>query len=374
MKFAYLALFTLTLSSCAVVKRIQHTTFGFNYSKVQPGTELNVALLERDDEKSVIETLEGNLYLYSDGYFLVKNGKVERSSQYDLFLGKDDLLSNNIEAGQSLLEVVTSLGRPVAIEEEGGKLLIRYKRGAILAQDSKIVAAFDNMYSDLVFNIDVNSYTDHTVTKNDTFMIIPGSEKINPQDFQFKEVKSFISSALKDAGFRTTEDPKNAKYIVLANYGISDPQEDIKIVSTPVFVPRYLPGASYTVIGANQNSAFVANTYTDGTWTTQYAGQKTETIKTVTFNRWLNLEAVDFEHLKKTKEMKPVWKILANSTGSSGDLRYVLPALSYGAEHFLDKDSKRALRVSFNSEEMNQYLFWVKMNDFTGRSVAGKKK
>lgn len=199
---------------------------------------------------------------------------------------------------------------------------------------------------------------------------MPGDKDISPEDLQFKEVKRYLEITLVKEGFSITSDPMNADYIALVKYGVSDPKEDIKVISRPVFIPTYLPGATTNFYSGYK---FIGSAQTSGRWGSQYAGQNTETIKTVTFNRWLNVEAVDNSVLKSKKFLKPVWKILVNSTGATSDFRFVMPALTYGAGSYINQDTQRRLSFEVSSGVLNRYIYESNLSNMkTERGLAGE--
>ncbi len=139
----------------------------------------------------------------------------------------------------------------------------------------------------------------------------------------------------------------------------------------PVFIPQYTPGTTTNVYGAYGNQ--LGSIQTNGQWSSQFAGHRTETYKTVSYNRWLNIEAVDYNHWKKTKELVPAWKILTQSEGPSGDIRLVLPALALGVTNYTNKDSGTQLTLRAMPSTLNEYVYETKFLSSAERGIAGRK-
>jgi hypothetical protein len=83
--------------------------------------------------------------------------------------------------------------------------------------------------------------------------------------------------------------------------------------------------------------------------------------------------AIDNTILRKTKTLKPVWKVLVNSQGSTGDIRYVMPALTYGLSGYINKDSKRKLGFHVEAKSLNEYVYDLNFANAPVRNVAGEK-
>lgn len=362
----------LSSVSCAFLSDMHITNY--NYNHLNTGESVQVALEKRGSPQYKLSDGSRSMFLYRDGYIVFENNQITMKGSYEFALGEGDTLTAALRSGVSLFEIIPSLGMPLGIEGDTSRMVLKYNRGAILAKDLKVVTAVDKVYSDLIFNIDINSFTDNTADSSGAYFIAPGSEKVSPEDFQFKEVKSFLTASLSMQGYHVVDAPTQAKYLILVNYGISDPKEDIKVVSRPVYIPQYIPGKSFSFFGAN--GSYLGAATSRGAWTSQYAGQHTETYKTVTYSRWMNIEAIDFNHLKKTKTLKPVWKVLSSSVGSSKDLRFVLPALSYGSVSYINKDTQRELGFTIGSNALNEYIYEIKFHNSSKvfpREIAGRK-
>jgi len=169
---------------------------------------------------------------------------------------------------------------------------------------------------------------------------------------------------------KIVDDLSKADYVVLVNFGISDPKESVEVVSRPVFLPQYNPGQTTNVYGAYGN--MLGSIKTNGQWSSQYAGQQTETYTTISYNRWLNVEAIDHKIWKRSKELAPVWKVLTSSEGPSGDLRLVMPALTMGVQNYINKDSGTQLSLRAMPESLNKYVFETKFMSLIGRDIASK--
>lgn len=356
-------------SSCAFLSNMHITSY--NYNLINQGESLQETINKRGNP--VYQLADGNkqMHLYRDGYIRFDDGRVVGKGEYQLYLGANDLLSNNVRQGTHLFDAIIGLGLPQSVQKEYQDTVVRYKRGAFLVKDSVIVLTVDKTYPTLVFDLGINAFSDNSANSSHAYYITPGSEAVSPEDFQFKEVKSFLASSLRLQGYNVTDSPSQAKYLVMVNYGISDPKEDIQVISRPVYIPRYIPGSNLSFYGSN--GSYLGAVNSGSSWGTQYAGQHTETIKTVTYSRWLNVEAVDYDYLKQTKTMKPVWKILTSSVGSSGDLRYVLPALTYGSANYINKDTRKQLMFQVSDHTLNEYIYDLKFRFPPTREVAGRK-
>ncbi|MHC4295036.1 MAG: hypothetical protein ACYSTL_05570, partial [Planctomycetota bacterium] len=61
----------------------------------------------------------------------------------------------------------------------------------------------------------------------------------------------------------------------------------------------------------------------------------------VTYTRRFNLVACDLDIYRREEKVKELWRVLAVSTGSSGDLRRVFPILVAAAQPYLGENTDR---------------------------------
>lgn len=361
MKYLVLSGLLILSTSCALLNNLKNDLVGFNYSDLHHGVAIQEALDIRGPAIESFEVAHDRMFLYKDGFIHSRNGSVVNKGSYQFTMSEDELLSDYVINGSDLFEVVPKLGLPKSISKKETNITITYNRGALYSSGPRIVMVADRVYDDLVFSLGMNAFSDKSADVKGPYYIMPGSEKLSPEDFQFKEMKGLLSAALVKQGLVMTEDAQTAKYVILVKYGISDPKEDIEIISKPVFMGGFMGG------GVDANGAPMGG----GMWTAQ--GQQIETKKNISYSRWFNIEAVDHAYLLRTKTVKPVWKVLTKSVGFSGDLRFVLPALIYGATNYINEDTKKELTFTVESSVLNEFIYESKFSDHPARTLAGKK-
>ena len=177
--------------------------------------------------------------------------------------------------------------------------------------------------------------------KNKTFYIVSGDEAISNNDLEFKEYASYYAENLKIKGAIETTDKDNADICILMNYCITDQsyQETIPI-------PQF-------------GVTSVASTTTKGSRTTYQYNYGTTGYKYVQNNvsnylRVVNIYAYD----NKSRDSEPVmlWKTNFQSSGSSSDLRRVIPCMLFIEIDYFYNNNDHSIRTV--SENDYLYNFW----------------
>ena len=179
--------------------------------------------------------------------------------------------------------------------------------------------------------VDAISAVDNYVMENKRYYFFPLNKDVNIDDLQFKEVCRLLKPYFENKNMIVTENLYNADYIVMIDYGISEPKEHIETYNTPVTgITGY---DSYTY--GNSNSALDRNniygTYNSQTYSTPRYGivGYQQNVRTYTdYERHIGMAAYGLN--KENEDIKlgnQVWKVFIHSIGSSGDFRSVLPIM-----------------------------------------------
>lgn len=153
---------------------------------------------------------------------------------------------------------------------------------------------------------------------------------VNPEGLEFREFKGLAELALLHEGFVTWEGP-SAEIAIFLSYGIGDPQVHYETISYPTF--GLVPDGTYNVEASSRT--FGHTTYTSGAVRVgkrlAVTGYETRTRTKVKYDRFLALSAVDLAHYRATGAIVEVWRTTVTSTGSSDDMRRILPVMMAAA-------------------------------------------
>jgi hypothetical protein len=164
--------------------------------------------------------------------------------------------------------------------------------------------------STFTFSNEVSSY-DSNEEYNKAYFIIPSSDVENNQSL-FREVSTYIKKTLSVNGFEYSDD--NPEIILLVDYGIGGPQ-------------------SHT--NTNRNSITGQYYYTEST----------------TYTRFLSLAAYMNDEYKNNETPIEIWRVDVTSTGSSSDIRRVLPYMVASTKDYIGKDSNGTKTVTLHETE-----------------------
>ncbi|HXH73456.1 MAG TPA: hypothetical protein VNJ08_00725 [Bacteriovoracaceae bacterium] len=292
--------------------------------------------------------LDSKDYLfYRMGYGVLTDGLLTEVENYKFEYDLDgSLFSSYSPIGSTYADVFKQHAYPLEYIDKGQKKYFRFKKGALFFANGVVYGAVDQRFKqNIVYVVKLRSVSNGTAKPNAAYYVAPGSPNINPHDLFFRELKAYIGERLRHMGMKVVTQEKNADYIILTHFGITEQNIDIEDASRPAFSSEYTPGK------------LAGESRPPSQWSSGYVGPTTKDPQATFFNRWLNIEAVDYHHWKKTNELIPVWKILTNSVGPSSDIRLVLPALTLGVLEHTNKNSGKELTLMANPETLNKYFY-----------------
>ncbi|MDE4918369.1 hypothetical protein ACUXAV_000411 [Cupriavidus metallidurans] len=196
------------------------------------------------------------------------------------------------------------------------------------------------------YEINVSSLASPLANGKTTYILFPGDKNIDEGDLQFQEFASYLDAALKRRGYLKSQRLESADMVVMLSYKIGDPRTIQTTRDIPVFGQTGV--ASATTYGSTYRGGFTSTT--NFTPTYGVTGVVTTTDSETHYTRSVHVGA----YAPPTAGGKPVelWSTTIVSSGSSGDLRKVLPVMIRAAAPYLGVDTRETLKliVPINSE------------------------
>lgn len=189
----------------------------------------------------------------------------------------------------------------------------------------------------------VSSLAAPAASRNSSYLVLPGNPGIDSLNLQFLEAKAYLELALSDQGFVRAPRAEDADLVLFLNYGIGDPTTNQASYVMPVF--GQAPGSTSTTTGtvtAGGRTATV-NTQTQTQPNFGLQGYRTVTQTYTTYTRYALVVAIDLKRYRRDQTVQEVWRSAVVSTGSSGDLRLVLPILFVALEPYLGRRTDRMI-------------------------------
>lgn len=184
-----------------------------------------------------------------------------------------------------------------------------------------------------------------------TYIVLPMMQGVDSTDLQFLEARRYLVAALNQRGFKEATSAQSADLAVFLAYGIGAPESHSYAYSMPVFGQT---AGGTTTISATSTGADGTVT-TTGTVTTlpQYGvvGSRTVAGQYTTYTRFAIVSAVDLSVYRSSQRIKETWRTTAVSSGSSGDLRLILPVLFAGAGPYLGTNTGQAILLRLGSDD-----------------------
>jgi len=183
------------------------------------------------------------------------------------------------------------------------------------------------------FHVVANGFqnSDRQLPTQATFAILP--VKGQDSDLEFQSYAHMVEMKLSERGYRRT-DISSADMAIFIAYGINSAGVRNYAYSLPVYGTNTFQGSSF---GSGGMTAFSG-------MTSGVVGSQTVAGSTREYTRTLIVDVVDFAHYKNIGQIVSLWKGDITSTGSSNDLRLVMPMLvDAGFRHF-GQDTKKGIR------------------------------
>ncbi|MDD9934084.1 MAG: hypothetical protein OXT09_10795 [Myxococcales bacterium] len=220
--------------------------------------------------------------------------------------------------------------------------------------------------------VHVNALRDHTAPQQGSYVVLPGVDGVEPLDLQFREYAEQVHRVMASKGYTRASAARDGQLAIFVGYGLGQPRVSYESVSHPGFgltpaEPAPLPASDGGVADAPAPNAdglarvapppteapppAQATTTTDRT-TVRKTGYNSWTVESDRqYERFLQLSAVDVKRYLTTGEVHEVWRVTVTSTGTTGDLRMVMPVLVAAARNAIATDSGQARSI------------WIKDND-----------
>ncbi len=195
------------------------------------------------------------------------------------------------------------------------------------------------------FIVTIDSIRDPEVVSKTNYILLPGEPKLNTADLQYREYSTYVVRALASRGYVKATTLEEADIAIFFSYGIGDPEERQYTYSVPTWGQTGVSSSStHGTINTVGNTGIYSSTTTH---TPSYGitGSTTHLGSYTIYSRHMILDAIDFQEFRKTKNIKKIWKTIVTSSGSSGDLRVVLPILVGAAKDYIGTDTGKKIDI-----------------------------
>ena len=182
------------------------------------------------------------------------------------------------------------------------------------------------------FISEINSLAHADAATKKHYILLSGVKGIKVSDLQFQEFSAYVENVLAEKEFIKSSTFQDADIAILLVYGIGDPQ--------------------------TYQSAYTTNT----NYGSASSSSRTHVETTTTCTRSLSLDAYDLSAYNNRnfnkEELIQLWKTTAISTGSSCDLRLVVPYMVIAMKSYIGENTKQKIeaRVFVNDPVVQSLL------------------
>src|SRR6266704_1283877 len=184
-----------------------------------------------------------------------------------------------------------------------------------------------------------------------THIVMPMMKDVDSTDLQFQEARKYLVAALSKRGLREASSPQSADVAVFLAYGIGAPEAHSYAYSMPVF--GQTAGGTTSISATTTGPGGTATTTGTVTTAPQFGivGSRTVAGQYTTYTRFVVVSAVDLSVYRSSQQIKETWRTVTVSSGSSGDLRLILPVLFAGAAPYLATNTGRAILLTLRDND-----------------------
>lgn len=197
----------------------------------------------------------------------------------------------------------------------------------------------------------VNSFSNYANPKGNKYFILSANKDVPTSDLEFAEYARHIGTVLNKNGLQRVDSLDEASIVVFLGYGISDPKHTRYSYTIPEYGKTSGGSSSFSSTTFGQGGMY--NTF--GTINTQpeygVTGYKQVSGVKTRFTGHILLDAYDLDTYKRTKELKPMWKIVVTSSGPKGDLRYIVPYMATSFDGFVGINSMGNVPVKVKTND-----------------------
>lgn len=208
------------------------------------------------------------------------------------------------------------------------------------------------------YSVTVDSINSQMSESKKAYTILSGLKGVVPTDLQFSEYAAYVERALSARGFTKAERIEEANVLIFLAYGIGDPQENVYTYAVPVWGQTGTSSSNtHGTVNSFGNSASYSST-TTYTPTYGITGFMPMVGSNITYFRFLVLDAINYDEYKQSQKIVPLWQTIVTSTGSSGDLRSVLPVLVAASKPYIGNNTRK--KVNFQMAEDDRAVMEIK--------------
>lgn len=217
---------------------------------------------------------------------------------------------------------------PATIRHEGREARKRSRRLALAGALLLCLPACAPLYQVKVDALSVKEPAART-----TYVLSPLNPGVDPSDLQFREFAGYVATALSGKGLERIEDAGRADLLVLLDYGVGDPDEQIYSYGVS---PFWIPPGAYLSGGGDPPAVYAMLGYPApvGSYTT--------------WRRWLALLAYVDENGTRGPQ---AWRTVVASRGRAEDLRAIFPAMLAAAAPYIGENTSRQVSVSIRADD-----------------------
>ena len=194
-----------------------------------------------------------------------------------------------------------------------------------------------------VSNVDSLAKADAAAKKR--YVLLPGGKGVEAADLQFQEFAVYVDKVLSEKGFVKAPALQYADVAIFLACAIGDPQTYQYTYSVPTWGQTGVSSSNtYGTVSSFGGIATYSGT-TRYTPTYGITGSTTHVGTDTVYSRFLFLDAYDVPTYMSKKRLAQVWKTSVVSSGSSGDLRLVVPYMVAAMKPYVGTNTGRRIEV-----------------------------
>ena len=202
------------------------------------------------------------------------------------------------------------------------------------------------------YYVDLTGFSRSDLTSGPVrYTLAPADKNVSRNDLQFEEFCKYVDSAMIKNGYLKAESIDDATVVIFFYYGIGNPKEHQYSYSSSMFEQTAVSSSSTE--DATNSSEDSGTSQGTATHTPQHGITRYQQMQenNINYYRYLSLSAIDLQKYKEDQQITELWRLEVSSTGSSSDLRIVVPVMVAASEKYIGKSTGKAISISVKDDD-----------------------
>lgn len=223
-------------------------------------------------------------------------------------------------------------------------------RAAVLALLAVCLGGCTTTY---VVQIDAISQPGGAPAPAQSYEIRSSNPKIDPDNLRYKEVATYVKTALSGKGMYEAPAKTKADVVIDIDYGMDSPRVKYETESYPVYA-QVGGGVSYVQVPAYDKSGKIIGYQTVAMYEpprTELIGYEEQLKPVIVYEKYLKLSARENKEATEGRPPAEVWSVNVSAEDESKDIRKYMPILASATADYIGTNTQEQKPVKIKEDD-----------------------